>query len=74
MATIKCFIAGYRCAFAQLAQQIFAGFFDKAQYRTKTFFTAVFGIMALAGALLVAINRFDGGINVDANLSILYIA
>ena len=55
-------------AFAQFAQQIFAGLFNKAQYRPQALFAPVLGIVAFAGALLVAVNRFDGGIDVDADL------
>jgi hypothetical protein len=51
---------------------IFTSFSElSTTYCGPTPFLIMFGIMALAGALLVAINRFDGGINVDANLSIL---
>ena len=56
------------CAFTKFAQQIFSGFFDKAQDRTKSFFAAMLCIVAFTGTLLVAINGFHGGIDVDANL------
>jgi len=48
-----------------------ARFFDKAQYRAQALFAAVLGIVALARALLVVVNCFNRGVDVDANLGIL---
>ena len=67
-------MAGDRGAFAQLADQILTGFFDKAQNRPQAQFAAVLGIVALSGALLVAVNGFDGGVDVDADPGILQTA
>ena len=55
----------YSGAFAQFADQVFTGFFDKTQNRSQAQFTPVLGVVALSGALLVAVNRFDRGVDID---------
>lgn len=52
--------------FAPFFGQVFAGLFDKAYQRTKRLLASLVCIVALASAVLVAINCFDGPIDVDA--------
>ena len=68
------FLARNGGAFAQFADQILMGLFDKTQNRPKTQLAAVLGVVTLASALLVAVNCFDGGVDVDPDPGILQAA
>ena len=71
---ISRFFAADRLAFTKFADQILAGLIDKTQNWSQCLFTAVFGIMPFATALLVAKDRFNRRIDTDTDFVIIDIA
>ena len=71
---IGCFLATDRLTLAKLADQILASFIDKTKNGPQCLFTAVFHIVPFAAALLIAKDRFYGGIDTDTDFSIIDIA
>ena len=64
---IGSFLAADRLAFTKFAEQILAGLIDETKNGAQCLFTAVFGIMPFAAALLVAKNRLHGRIDTDTD-------
>ena len=51
------FLVPHRATLALGSTKIFTGFFKKYQYRSQALLSAVFGVVALAAALNVSIDR-----------------
>jgi hypothetical protein len=61
---------GDGAAFAQFTDHVFAGLFDKRQQRTQARLAAVFGVVVLAGVLLVAEDAFDRRVDVHPDAAV----
>jgi len=59
--------AAERFAFSKLSDKTFSGLFNETKYWPVSFLAPMFGVVTFAAALLVAVQRLDCGVDIDAD-------